>query len=491
MYDAARIRTDIALEARELWQQSAQETTELDGVSAEEKELRGFRVTRVSVLDEEGEKALCKPIGDYITIELDKLIRREENAFSDCAELIGDILREMLQKTREKTDVDYQMGADADDQMGAKRDFRKNANTNGRVDAVTDSRISANTDSRTGGAALNGGLSVDSPVAYTADSPLGSKESSSAHSSASSNETSPMGSPADLSYMGALKDGDIESAQVPSGEAIKSGDTPLPSRADSRLTSTAPLLGFAFEKPSAVNYFGELNFEAAAEISLEPVDLPIPSRLLKFPQASRETDEELILVAGLGNAEITPDAIGPWSVDNILVTRHLKALSPDDFADFSSVAALRSGVLGTTGIESAKLVSIVAEELKPSAVIVIDALASKEMDRLCRTLQITNTGIVPGSGVGNSREALNRATLGVPVIAIGVPTVVDAATLAIQLASKAGLDLPDDAIRSNGMIVTPRDIDSSARDAAKLVGYGVNLALHKGMTVTDVDMFLN
>ena len=198
------------------------------------------------------------------------------------------------------------------------------------------------------------------------------------------------------------------------------------------------------------------------------------------------------LVVGLGNRDITPDAVGPEAVDCVMVTRHLTERMPEEFASFRPVSALCSGVLGTTGIESGDLVRAVTEQVRPAAVIVIDALASREPQRLCRTVQLADTGIVPGSGVGNARQAINRDVLGVPVIAVGVPTVVDAATLTVDLAARAGTDLENaDFGEAGRMIVTPRDIDKNVRDVAKLIGYGLNLALHDGLTIEDVDMFLS
>lgn len=298
-----KIRTDLALEARELWQESAQETTELPGVKATEEQRGNFKVSTVEILNEQGEKALCKPVGSYVTLELDALVRREENAFSDAAMLLAEELQKMMK--------------------------------------------------------------------------LGEAES--------------------------------------------------------------------------------------------------------------------VLIAGLGNSAITPDAVGPETVGFVMVTRHLKEKMPEQFEAFRPVAAVRAGVLGTTGMESADLIAAVAERLSPDCVVAVDALASRRMDRLCRTVQLSDTGIVPGSGVGNSRAALNRQTLGVPVIAVGVPTVVDAATLAAELAERAGVsglegkDMGDD----GNMIVTPRDIDRSVKDISKLIGYGLNLAMHDGLTVADVDMFLS
>jgi len=202
--------------------------------------------------------------------------------------------------------------------------------------------------------------------------------------------------------------------------------------------------------------------------------------------------EGTVLVIGLGNREITPDAVGPDTVDHIFVTRHLRESLPESFSGFRSVAAVCAGVLGTTGIESRDLVRAVTEALRPAAVVAVDALASREPARLCRTVQISDTGIVPGSGVGNARSALNRESLGVPVVAVGVPTVVDAATLTLDLAGRAGAALDPEALGEAGkMIVTPREIDRNVRDVSKLLGYAINLALHEGMSVEDVDMLLS
>lgn len=199
-----------------------------------------------------------------------------------------------------------------------------------------------------------------------------------------------------------------------------------------------------------------------------------------------------VLVVGLGNRDITPDAIGPESVDSLMVTRHLREQLPEYFGAFRPVAALCAGVLGTTGIESGSIVSAVSGMLRPGVVIAIDALAAAEPNKLCRTVQLSDAGIVPGSGVGNARQALSFQTLGVPVIAIGVPTVVDSGALAVYLAQKGGTQLDPGSFGDDGaMIVTTRDIDKSVSDIAKLVGYSVNLALHKDITIGDIDMFLS
>lgn len=295
-------RTDLALEARELYHERENTPDLPEGVEEEHFTAAGFPVTRVRVTNENGSKMLCKPIGSYTTIELDRLLRREDRAFSDCAGVIATELRE-------------------------------------------------------------------------------------------------------LCHLG-------------------EGDS--------------------------------------------------------------------VLVAGLGNSSITPDAVGHIAVQYTIVTRHLKDTYPGEFAHFRAVSAVEPGVLGTTGIESADLVASVVQKVRPAAVIAVDALASRRLSRVCRTVQLTNTGISPGSGVGNSRRELSSATLGIPVIAVGVPTVVDAATLAADLAETAGTALDEEALRreSGGMIVTPRDIDTSVNDISRLVAYAINLAFHDGLTVEDVDMFV-
>ena len=183
------------------------------------------------------------------------------------------------------------------------------------------------------------------------------------------------------------------------------------------------------------------------------------------------------LVACLGNRAITPDAVGPEVSDSLIVTRHLKQSLPQEFAALSSVAVLRTGVLGTTGIESAQSLKALCGLVQPDCVIAVDALASGELDRLCRNVQICDSGIAPGSGVGNDRAELNRESLGVPVIAVGVPTVIDAAAFC-------------DDVSAAGLFVTPRNIDELVRSVSKLVAYGLNLALHPGLSIADVDMLV-
>ena len=201
-----------------------------------------------------------------------------------------------------------------------------------------------------------------------------------------------------------------------------------------------------------------------------------------------------VLIACLGNADITPDALGPLCARCICVTRHMTERFADTFGSMRPVACVTPGVLGTTGVESLELVRGAAAHTRPDCIIVIDALASRRMGRVCTTVQLTDTGLTPGSGIGNHRKAFSRDTLGVPVIAIGVPTVVDAATLALDLLEESGytgVDADTLAAHSDGMIVTPREIDTRVSEMARVLGYGINLALQPEWDIADVELYLS
>ena len=294
-------RTDLALEARELWQESAEKTTRLSGVKATKQRSDGYPVTRVDILDGRGEAALGKPQGSYLTIDLTTFWQRKADFFERAVRAVGSQLKTLL---------------------------------------------------------------------------------------------------------------------PPEGPA---------------------------------------------------------------------------LVIGLGNDAMTPDAVGPLAVDSVLVTRHLIAAMPKHFSGFRPVAVQRTGVLGTTGVESAEAVRGLVAEVQPALVIAVDALASRRVGRVCATVQLSDTGIIPGSGVGNHRSALNRETLGVPVFAVGIPTVVDAATLAADLMEEAGIaDIDEEKLRGNqqNLMVTPRDIDAQVRDLAKVVGYGINWAL-QDLEIEEINALLS
>ena len=214
------------------------------------------------------------------------------------------------------------------------------------------------------------------------------------------------------------------------------------------------------------------------------------------------------LVIGLGNWNITSDALGPRAVSKTLVTRHIfKNYNKDYDDDFSEVAALSPGVMGITGIETVEIVKSIVDKIKPDRVVAIDALASRKMDRVNATIQISTGGIAPGGGVGNKRKALDKSYLGVDVIAIGVPTVVDAATLTIDVLDLAIDNLMEVSKESSGfytmlkklkeeekyqlikdsldsydktLIVTPKDIDETIENLAIIISEGLNRSLHPG-----------
>jgi spore protease len=237
------------------------------------------------------------------------------------------------------------------------------------------------------------------------------------------------------------------------------------------------------------------------------------------------------LVVGLGNVNVTPDSLGPLVIDNVIVTRHMFMLGEDVSEGISNVSALAPGVMGNTGIETSDIIKAVIEKIGVDYVIAIDALAASSISRVNRTIQVTNTGISPGSGVGNKRKELSKETLGIPVIAIGVPTVVDAVTItantidyilkylntkvtggikpsdSLVLSDKfdfKGAPLPNDEYKKeflgefgrlteeqkaslihsvltpNGlnMMVTPKEIDIDITDLAEVISSAVDRSLH-------------
>jgi len=229
-----------------------------------------------------------------------------------------------------------------------------------------------------------------------------------------------------------------------------------------------------------------------------------------FNEASRLLNEELdnvlknfdyktVLVVGLGNWNVTPDALGPKVISNICVTRHM-----EEKYDGNSVCAISPGVLGITGIETSEIIKGVCEKTNPDLVIAIDALASRKMERICTTFQLCDTGIVPGSGIGNKRKEITKDFLGVPVIAIGVPTVVDAATVAndtMEILINTIKNYADDdsnikksiSVFENEkrydlikevlspyvgeLIVTPKEVDTIIDHASKIIANSINTIL--------------
>ena len=211
-----------------------------------------------------------------------------------------------------------------------------------------------------------------------------------------------------------------------------------------------------------------------------------------------------LLVIGLGNRLITADALGSRVLESLLITRHMKDAVIDDVRGrLRGVCAVAPGVLGVTGLETAEVVHGIAERARPAAVIAIDALAARDSSRICTTIQITETGIRPGSGVGNHRAGLTAETLGVPVIAIGVPMVVYAAVIARDaltlLLSDIGLDQQEhaqamdalvDKVTRQGMgdlVVTPREVDELVGRVARIIADGLNFALQPGLSEEEIE----
>lgn len=220
------------------------------------------------------------------------------------------------------------------------------------------------------------------------------------------------------------------------------------------------------------------------------VDLPefshqselLDSRLSAITKTIQEllpSNAQTVLVAGLGNENITPDALGPLCAKQIFATRHIEDGMEKDLGlpNLRSVSAVSTGVLGQTGIETAEYIKGITELVKPDAVIVIDALASRKISNLGKTVQLSNTGITPGAGVGNYRKTIDESTLGVPVISMGVPTVVDGKTIVHDLTENAQ-SITNDA---DEMMVTPRDIDTVIDRAARLLALSINCALQPEM----------
>lgn len=230
--------------------------------------------------------------------------------------------------------------------------------------------------------------------------------------------------------------------------------------------------------------------------------------------------EKTALVVGLGNWKVTPDALGPKVTEGIMVTRHLKTVMPEIMDDsVRPVCSIAPGVLGITGVETVEIIKGTVERVKPDVVICIDALAARRVERVNTTIQIGDTGISPGAGVGNNRKQINEDNLGVKVIAIGVPTVVDAVTIAndtidmvvdsLMKNSSSGNDfykmlgsldknekssLIREVLSSESlgeMIVTPKDIDLIINSLAKIISNGINMAVQPNMDMEDINKFMS
>jgi spore protease len=284
-----------------------------------------------------------------------------------------------------------------------------------------------------------------------------------------------------------------------------------------RVKVTSPTGEAAIGKPMG-NYI-TLEIPGLKENDQELFENTCKALAIEIGRITQLKEKSVILVVGLGNWNVTPDALGPKVISSMMVTRHLLEFVPEQVdKGVRPVCAIAPGVLGITGIETGEIVKGIVDRVKPDLIIAIDALASRKMERVSTTIQIADTGIAPGSGVGNKRMELSANTMGVPVIAIGVPTVVDAATMAND-----AIDLViDDMVKQspNGseffkmlnsidrnekyqmiqevlspnvgnMIVTPKEIDNIIDRISKVIANGLNIALHQGITLNDVNRYIN
>ncbi|HLR16190.1 MAG TPA: GPR endopeptidase [Bacillota bacterium] len=273
----------------------------------------------------------------------------------------------------------------------------------------------------------------------------------------------------------------------------------------------------------------------------------LSQELKRLLQTNNVTSDDVGLIVGLGNYNVTPDALGPMTIEHILVTNHLFMLEHEDVSEgYRPVGAISPGVMGTTGMETSDMIQGVIQTFQPDFIIAVDALASRSVERVNETIQITDTGIHPGSGVGNKRKELSKETLGIPVIAIGVPTVVDAVTITtdtidlllkyfgrkwkekddasnrlVPASMSFGMkkldasDLPtekereailgmvgtlseeekrmfvEEALTSSGknFIVTPKEVDQYMNDMSLLIAQGLNAALHEAVPIENASTY--
>ena len=218
-------------------------------------------------------------------------------------------------------------------------------------------------------------------------------------------------------------------------------------------------------------------------LSAHPEDFAEQSMNISDEISALIPDKERLLIVGLGNESITPDALGPKTASHIIATRHVaRENAGQELAGLklNSVSVLAAGVMGQTGIESSELIYAVCEKVRPTCIIAVDALACTDISRLGTTIQITDTGISPGSGVQNRRKELSREALGVPVIAVGVPTVVDMHSIVENVTGNA----PDKHLPN--MMVTPRDIDKLIDRTAHLLAYSINRTAQPNLSGEDI-----
>lgn len=276
------------------------------------------------------------------------------------------------------------------------------------------------------------------------------------------------------------------------------------------------------EKGSKIMGKPKGNYVTIESSAMKENDITVHEKIIKEAAKKLSTllkikKNSLVLVVGLGNWNITPDALGPKVISKVLVTRHILDSLPKEIDEsVRPVAAVSPGVMGITGIETVEIVKGIVERLKPAAVIAIDALAARKFSRINTTIQMSDTGVCPGAGVGNKRMELSEKTLNIPVIAIGVPTVVDAATLVndtmdrmieqMIAGAKSGSDFYEmlrvidkdekyeliteilDPYVGN-MFVTPKEVDAVVERLANIIANSINIGLHTGITMEDINRY--
>ncbi len=219
-----------------------------------------------------------------------------------------------------------------------------------------------------------------------------------------------------------------------------------------------------------------VEFEKAYQITDSDFDIVVDVLAKEISRFTNKHKGNRILVTGIGNKNITADSIGPKSIERIIVTRALENTEFIANDCFSNVSAISADVFGVTGIESAEIIKGISTVLKPSLIIVIDALATTSLSRLCKTVQISNTSLTPGGGVDNARKQISSKTLDVPMLSIGMPTVIDVASLAKT--------------NENNLVAMPIRIDDATDVGAKIIAFALNKALHNGLTTEDILKFL-
>lgn len=242
-----------------------------------------------------------------------------------------------------------------------------------------------------------------------------------------------------------------------------------------------------FEMPGFINH-GYMYYVNAAQLLKRELKKLIPG-----------FENKKILVAGLGNRQITSDALGPIVTDRLIVTGHIAELCPKSLGNLGKIYAIVPGVMGITGVETADVVKGVCEKINPDAVIAVDALASRKTERVATTIQMSDTGINPGSGIGNHRKEITKASLGIPVISIGVPMVVDALTLAYDTVDSLGIIDKSEILEKiskkkqgeNALFtVTPKEIDKLTKQMASIISCAINITFHN-IAIDEIDSYIS